>query len=47
MPIWFLFRGMWSIFFTYIILIFIAVAIDEAIYGHISSIDFNNASNGE
>ena len=47
MPIWFLFRGMWSIFFTYIILLFIAVAIDEAIYGHISSIDFNNASNGE
>jgi len=45
MPIWFLFRGLWSIFFTYIILIFIAVAIDEARYGEYNSIDFNNASN--
>ena len=45
MPIWFLFRGLWSIFFTYIILLFIAVAIDEARYGEYNSIDFNNASN--
>ena len=46
-PIWFMFRGLWSIFFLYIVLAFIAIGIDYQLYGHISSIDLNNASNSD
>ena len=46
-PIWFLFRGLWSIFFLYVILFLVAGGVDYWLYGDFGSIDFNNASNEE
>ena len=46
-PIWFLFRGLWSIFFLYVILFLVAGGVDYELYGDFGSIDFNNASNEE
>ena len=47
MPIWFLFRGLWSYFFLYLILLVVAVSVDYELYGEFGSIDFNNASDAE
>ena len=43
-PIWFLFRGLWSIFISYIIIILILASIDEKIYGFDGYIDIPNSS---
>lgn len=46
-PIWFLFRGLWSIFFLYVILFLVAAVVDYELYGDFGYIDINNASNEE
>ena len=43
-PIWPLFRGLWLIFISYIIIILILASIDEKIYGFDGYIDIPNSS---
>jgi len=43
-PIWPLYRGLWSIFISYIIIILILASIDEKIYGFDGYIDIPNSS---
>ena len=43
-PIWPLFRGLWSIFISYIIIILILASIDTKIYGFDGYIDIPNSS---
>ena len=43
-PIWPLFRGLWSIFISYIIIILILASIDEKIYGFEGYIDIPNSN---
>ena len=44
-PIWPLFRGLWSVFISYIIIILVLAGIDFEIYGFEGYIDISNASN--
>ena len=44
-PIWPLFRGLWSVFISYIIIILVLAGIDFEIYGFEGYIDIPNASN--
>ena len=44
-PIWPLFRGLWSVFISYIIIILVLAGIDFEIYGFEDYIDIPNASN--
>ena len=44
-PIWPLFRGLWIMFFIYIIVILILASIDAQIYGAVNVIDISNANN--
>ena len=44
-PIWPLFRGLWSVFILYIIIILVLAGIDFEIYGFEDYIDIPNASN--
>ena len=44
-PIWPLFRGLWIMFFTYIVVILILASIDALIYGLVDFIDITNANN--
>jgi len=44
-PIWPLFRGLWSVFISYIIIILVLAGIDFEIYGFQDYIDIPNASN--
>ena len=43
-PIWPLFRGLWLIFISYIIIILVLASIDEKIYGFVDFIDIPNSS---
>ena len=43
-PIWPLFRGLWMIFISYIIIIIVLASIDEKIYGFDDYIDIPNSS---
>ena len=43
-PVWPLFRGLWLIFISYIIIILILASIDEKIYGFDGYIDIPNSS---
>ena len=44
-PIWPLFRGLWLVFISYIIIILVLAGIDFEIYGFEGYIDIPNASN--
>jgi hypothetical protein len=44
-PIWPLFRGLWSVFISYIIIILVLAGIDVEIYGFEEYIDIPNANN--
>ena len=44
-PIWPLFRGLWSVFISYIIIILVLAGIDFEIYGFEDYISIPNASN--
>jgi hypothetical protein len=43
-PIWPLFRGLWLIFISYIIIILVLAGIDQKIYGFVDYIDIPNSS---
>ena len=44
-PVWPLFRGLWSLFITYIFFILVLASIDAQIYGLADFIDIKNANN--
>ena len=44
-PVWPLFRGLWSLFITYIFFILVLASIDAQIYGLVDFIDIKNANN--
>ncbi len=43
-PIWFLYRGLWKIFFAYILAILILASIDFEIYGYLGFFNFSSAN---
>ena len=43
-PVWFLFRGLWKIFITYILAILILASIDYEIYGYLGFFNFSDAN---
>ena len=42
-PAWFLFRGLWKIFITYILIILILASIDYELYGYLGFFNFSTA----
>jgi len=44
-PVWPLFRGLWMLFITYIIVILVLTSVDAQIYGLDDFIDISNANN--
>jgi hypothetical protein len=42
-PAWFLFRGLWKIFFAYILTILILASIDYELYGYLGFFNFSTA----
>jgi len=44
-PVWPLFRGLWMLFITYILVILVLTSIDAQIYGLNDFIDISNANN--
>ena len=42
-PAWFLFRGLWKIFFAYILTILILASIDYELYGYVGFFNFSTA----
>jgi hypothetical protein len=47
MPIWFLFRGLWSYFVLYLTILIVVIAIDFELYGELGSFNYNTASDRE
>ena len=43
-PAWFLFRGLWKLFITYVLAILILASIDYEIYGELGFFNFSNTN---
>ena len=44
LPAWFLFRGLWKLFITYVLAILILASIDYEIYGELGFFNFSNTN---